>query len=248
MKKFRPLAVIFAALLSANASAGVGKISSPDVTKGEFEVEYSATRYGDESGSALNNKQAHTYELEYGFTDRFMLGLEVGQTRESPQGSKIEGYGVEAQYELTRQGDWWLNSAIKAEYLHAAHDADPDELELKMLASYSAGANKLTGNLSFESELGNSRDHGIALESAVQAKHTLNEHFAPGIEWHAEYGNLSDLGNSDDVKHYVGPVLTGTLFDFGSSELEYTAGYYWGLTDVSANNAARIQLGYSIAF
>ena len=116
------------------ASAGVGKVSSPEVEKGMVEFEYSGTRYHD-SARGLNNKQSHTYELEYGFTDRFLFGLEAKSARQSSEGSTLTGVGAEAQYVLTTQGDWWLTSAIKGEYLIGTNNNEPDEGELSVLAA-----------------------------------------------------------------------------------------------------------------
>ena len=126
--------------------------------------------------------------------------------------------------------------------------ASPDNVEMKLLAARDFGANRIVGNLNIEQEFGDTHDHGVALSSAFQAKHKINSHFAPGIEWHAEYGKLSNLGESDTREHYVGPMVSGDLFEIGGHDLEYTAGYYWGLTDDSANHAARIQLSYDFAF
>lgn len=234
-------------LLAAQAQAGVGKISSPDVEKGVAEVEYSGTRYSDNAQS-LNNAQSHTVELEYGFTKNFMFGLEGLVKRESPKGSEISGYGVEAQYQLTHQGEWWLSSAVKAEYTHAAHDNDPEEAEVKLLAAYERGPGRLVGNLNLERQMGSSREHGLVLSTALQATHALDEHFKPGLEWHADHGPINDLGQQNRMTHYVGPVVTGTVFEMGDRELNYQAGYYWGLTDASAAQAARVQLSYEFKF
>lgn len=229
----RPYGFVITLFLALPAYAGVSKISSPKVEKGVAEIEYSGTRYGDDRRSQ-NNKQSHTYEAEYGLTDRFMLGLEGKSERSANKGHQFEGYGLEAQYELTTQGTWWLDSAVKAEYLHVPNGAD--EAELKLLAARSYGKSSVTINFGLERETGTGREHGITYGSAVQAKHLYNEHFAPGVEWHGEYG--------EDDTHYLGPIVTGELFELGKGEVEYTAGYYWGLNHASADNAARIQLSY----
>ena len=106
--KTRTLALILSftmCLAAIPAFAGVSKLSSPTVTKGKAEIEYSATRYGDNS-SALNNKQKHQIEIEYGFTDDFKLGLEAITERKSNDSNELKFYGLEAQYELTQQDDW----------------------------------------------------------------------------------------------------------------------------------------------
>lgn len=235
-------------VIMPNASfAGVGKISFPAITKGEAEIEYTGTRYGD-SAKAQRNKQKHIYEMEYSFTDSFMFGLEAKSMRQSTKGHEISAYGIEAQYELTNQGDWWIDSAIKGEYLLADHANEPAILEMKILAAYKLGDTRLTGNLNFEKEVGNNRSSGSALESQFQASRHLNEHINPGIEWHAEYGKLDNISSTSAQEHYVGPIISGDLFELGGHEVEYTLGYFFGITNASADNAARLQLGYEFTF
>lgn len=224
-------------LIAAPSFAGVGKISSPRVTKGETEVEFSAARYGDDRKS-LNNKQSHTYEFEYGFSDDFKMGIEAKSSRAAGgDGWRFEGYGIEAQLELTQQGPWWLNSAIKAEYLRTPRSTEADEVELNLLASRSYGASSLTINVELAREFGDNHDESVALGSALQAKHAYSKAFAPGLEWHADYGKLNDLGTEE--AHYVGPIVSGEVLEIG-----YTLGYYWGLNDAAADNAMRMQIGY----
>lgn len=229
------------------ASAGVGKVSSPEVEKGMVEFEYSGTRYHD-SARGLNNKQSHTYELEYGFTDRFLFGLEAKSAREAGEGNTLTGVGAEAQYVLTTQGDWWLTSAIKGEYLIGTHNGEPDAGELNMLASYRSGNARLIGNVGIERSFGVNQDRNVLLSSALQASYRINPYINPGLEWHADHGPLGDFGQQRDTEYYAGPIARGELIAFGNSALGYTAGYYWGLNEGAASRAARVQLGYEFAF
>jgi hypothetical protein len=236
--------VVFA---TSAAYAGVSKLSSPAVTKDKAEIEYSGTRYGDDS-STLNNKQTHQLELEYGFTDNFKLGIEGKAERKSKDSNELKFYGLEAQYELTQQGQWWLDSAVKAEYARAVQEKDADSFEVKALLARKIESTKLLANVTLERELGDNRKKGISLESKLQATQSLNEYFNPGIEWHGDFGKINKLGDNDRSEHYIGPVIMGDLFKLAGGKIEYTAGYYWGVTDDSTDNAARLQLGYEIKF
>ncbi len=234
-------------LASSIAYAGVGKISSPNVTKGVAEIEYSGTRYGDNKKS-LNNKQAHTYEIEYGVTDRLLLGVEGKSARASGDKHIFNAYGAEAQYMLTEQGNWLLNSGVKAEYLQATQRNKSDEIEVKWLASKKMGATEVVFNLGFEKEVGDHRESGLGVETALQGSYKMNAYISPGLEWHADYGKLNKLDKGNQHAHYVGPILTGELFHTNNGEVEYTVGYFWGLGNKAANNAARIEIGYEFAF
>lgn len=234
-------------LLAAPAFAGVGKVSSPNVTKGEVELEYSGVRYGDDR-KAKNNQQSHTLEAEYGVSDRFKLGIEGKLQRQSPDGSEFNAYGIEAQYELTEQGAWWLATAVQGEYLLGAQRGEPDAMEIKWLARRSYGASNLIANLALEQELGDNHRRGATLSSRVQASHAYSEHFVLGAEWHADYGAINTLNGKTQREHYLGPIAKGALAELGRGEIKYVAGYYWGLTDASADNAARLQLSYEMPF
>lgn len=229
------------------AVAGVGKVSSPEVTKGMAEIEYSGTRSHD-TRRDQNNRQSHTYEIEYGLSDRLLLGLEVKSAREAGVGSSLSGVGAEAQYVLTRQGDTWLTSAIKGEYLIGTNNGEPDEAELSLLTSYRYGNVQVVANIGLERAFFDASDPNVNILSALQASYTLSPHLNPGLEWQADHGSLRSLSRREDSEYYVGPIVKGTLFSVGNSALGYTAGYYWALNEAAAARAARIQLGYEFAF
>ncbi len=233
-------------LLATPAFAGVDKIESPAVEKGVAEISYSGTRYSD-SDASRHNQQAHEVEFEYGVTDRLKLGISTEIEHEPGEASKFAAYGIEAQYALTTQGNYWLSSALKGEYNRAYHrDTDADELEAMLLASHKSGPVNVIGNLRFGHDVGPHRESGVEVSSGLQATYRFNRYLTPGLEWHADYGKLNDFGANDG--HYVGPVMTGELVSFGGQELEYTAGYYWGIGSESTDRAARIELEYEFAF
>lgn len=234
----------FCCFIAASAQAGVGKISSPAVERGVWELEYGASRTGDNAGSARNNEQSHQTELEYGVTDRLRLGAEFDAGR----GVRSKAVAVKAQYEFTEQGDWWLGSAIKGEYAFATHEDDSDEAELKWLLERRDGPWRTLANLSFSRGIGANRDNGIGVGSRVQETYHWTDLLSPGLEWHADYGALHHLNAEDERGHYVGPMVTGTLLDLGDHGLDYTLGYYRGLGHAAAENAARLELDYDFRF
>lgn len=245
MKKY--VVAALGTLIALPAHAGVGKVSSPVVTKGEAKIEYSGSRYSDDDNRDLNNKQGHAYELKYSFTDDFMFGIDVKSRREADTGHEFEGYGFEAQYQMTEQGSSLLNSAINLEYLRTP-DASPDELQLELRTSYDYQKARVTANIAVAHEFGDQRKPGLTFNSAVQGRYAINSYVAPGVEWHADYGKLSEFTDSDKQEHYIGPILTGNLFKEGPQAVGYTVGYYWGICDKSADNAARVQLSYTYGF
>lgn len=241
--------LFFSSCLATPAFAGpVSYVQSPQVTKGKLEFEYSGVRYGDNSGSSKNNQQEHEFEVYYGLTDRFKLGLEAEAERESGESFDLEAYGVNVQYELTAQGDWWLSSALYSGYDFADKSDHPESGTLKLLLEHDHEEWQFLVNLGMGREFGNNHEGGVTLSSNAQALYEINEHFYPGLEWHAEYGKANDLGNGERREHYLGPVIEGYIFETKKTELEYQFGYFWGLNNNAANNAARVLLEYAIKF
>lgn len=226
-------------LFLSTAQAGITNISSPEVEKGRLETQYEAQRY---SGS---NAQEHEIEIEYAITERVKFGIAVESEREPGDSGHLAAYGVEGQYQFTEQGPWWLASAVKAEYSFAKRQAEADEAEVELLFARREKDFSAVLNIGLERETGADREHGVGLSAALQGIYIMNEHINPGLEWHGDFGKANLM---DGQEHYLGPVITGTLLEYGRSEIEYIAGYYWGFTGPAASNAARIELEYEIEF
>lgn len=240
-------AMIIGFLMTQAAHAGVGKVSTPHVEKNEFEIEYNGRRTGDNE-RADNNNQRHLLEVEYGVSDAWQIGLEFEARRSATSQLGLQAYGVETQYELTTQNTWWLASALKAEYLLPADAGDASEGELLLLLQRDQGLIRLVANIELAREFGDNRDGGVELETALQGIYRWNKHLSPGVEWFAEYGNIDNFNSTNRQEHFLGPMLKGELFELGNGEIGYEAGYYWGLTDSSADNAQRIKLSYELEF
>lgn len=236
---------LFCILLAAPAFAGVGNISSPEIKPGILELEYKGERYG-----GADNAQEYEIEIDYGFGRNWKAGFDLEGSRED--GSvEYDGFGFEAQYQFTDQKDgWWLSSALKGEYGFAKDSDDADEGEIKLLLARNDGKWRTVFNADIERETGANRDHGVEVGSALKTYYKATKWIGPGIEWHAEWGELDDAGfDGGQNEHYLGPIIAGTLAEWGDGDfIAYTAGYYWGITGASYPNAARLQLQYGIAF
>lgn len=236
------------ALLIAPVSAAYAEVGSPksaSVTYNEVSIEYKGTRTGDDR-RALNNEQEHEFEAYYGVTDTIKLGFERVYEREAGDGFESEAFVPNITYELTQQGDWWLSSALYGQYKF--EDGDNDAVKAIAIAERRDGALLSRANLGIEREVGAGRSHGVSVETALQGVYLWREGLNPGVEWFADYGKANDFSDTEDQEHYVGPVIMGTLFDIGPGEMKYAAGYYWGVTDASADNAQRVKLEYEFQF
>lgn len=246
LHRLLPLLFIFAA---APALAGFD-MDYPVVDKGGFEVGYTGVRTGDDTGSESNNAQEHEIALHYGFTDDFAASLVLQGGRDMANSFHGTGYGFNAQYEFTEQGDWWLSSGVLGEYVHTSRDGEADGAEFKLLLERQQGPVAITANLIAGRDVGEGREHGVGLESAIAVVYGVNDHFNPGLEWVAGWGNTADAIDGDE--HYVGPVVGGDIVTFETngheSAISYNVGYFWGLTGDSVDNSILFQLAYGVAF
>lgn len=236
-------------MAASGAHAGIDSFSSPKVTKGKADIEYSGVRTGDDSGSSKNNAQEHEVELEYGLTDDWKIGLVYEAERESPDNFSTSGVGLELQYEMTeQQSGWWLSSAVKGEYVLATDSGKPDAAKAKLLLQREDGPWKLLANFEAKRGVGPGRSSSVGVGTHLQGSYYASKLISPGLEWHADHGSVRDLEFGDRTGQYIGPIAQGTFYDTSSGKLGYVAGYYWGITDAAADNGARLELKYSMLF
>lgn len=245
MHIFRPIAVLSLVMLALPAMADVGSPKSAGVTRGKASIEYKGSRTGDDD-AAQNNNQGHEFELYYGLTDRVKLGLERKYTRGAANSLEPDGLIPNVTFEATTQGDHWLSSAVFLEY--AFKHSGSDAIKTVLIAERTQGPMTLRANLELAREVGGGRAHGIGYGGALQGIYRTSALISPGIEWHSDLGTLNDTAGWDDQKHYVGPIVTGTLFTVAEGSVGYAAGYYRGLTDASADSAQRVMLKYELSF
>ena len=234
-------------LLAAPAWAEIDEVYSPLFTPHELEFEYKGSRLSDGS-KALNNAQSHEVETSYGVTDDLRLGLIGTGIRASGDPFEVGGFGGQVLYTAARQGEYWLSAGLLGEYVYATNDNLPDQLETRLLLSRVQGPVTVNANVIFGREMGPHRNSGIGLGSSAQALYKVNDDFSVGAEWYGDFGNLNHFSDDHNEQHYVGPTITGELVEFDHSDIEYTVGYYWGLTKSSADQGARIELDYGIKF
>lgn len=225
--------------------ADVGSPKSARVTKDRASIEYKGARLGD-GRKALNNDQGHEFEIYYGITDSVKLGFERYYENEAQGGFESEAYTPNVTIETTQQGEWWLSSALFGQY--ALEDGDPDSVKIVLIGERKDGNLLLRGNLGFSREIGGGRDTGISHDGVLQGLYRISSPVSAGMEWHADFGKLNDTGDREDHTHYIGPVIAGELFAIGNGSVHYAAGYYWGLTRASADNAQRVMLKYEVQF
>ncbi len=237
-------AIIFCtAFFAAGPCWALDEIYSPNVEQGELAVEYSGSRTFD-SHSDKNNAQEHEAAMEYGVNSRWEVEGSVGYQKE-PQGDvQLDHYEAEGRLQFAEQGKNWADTGLLVAFDEAAHHADANNLEIKLLLQKDIGRFTNTANIGFDQAVGKNASGGPDYVFLWSTRYRYSELAQPGFEIQSDLGAGQTLQHFGQQQQYVGPALYGRLF----SNLHYETAYLFGVSDASAQSAARILLEYEMHF
>jgi len=227
-------------MLGAAGPAEARKVYSPNVEKGEIEIEYLADVSLD-SDPAVDGTAKHQFEFGYGFTDRWFSAITAVYTRTPAQSFRYDRIKWENIYQLFEKGEHWLDAGLYAEYqIPDSNLNKPDVFEFKLLLEKQEGSIRNDANLIFKKELGANAANNTTFSYAWKTRWYFKQAFKPGFE---VYGALGELGNTSSLSlqsHMIGPVISGKLLD----HFEYEIGYLFGLTRGTADGNLKLILAY----
>lgn len=226
--------------LIANAAWASEKLNTPQVIKDRMQVEYLG--FGDEQAPEGDRWRSRT-QVTYGVTDRIDVAL--GFLTEDQQNTPTQAVGPTARlkYELTKQSDWWLASAVQARYTHAA-DGRANTLNTRLIVQRDVGDWLGTANFSVIRGIGEKRASSVHVTGAAQLLYQLSPEISPGIEFFHTFGPANDLDFTGERSQEIGPILSGTLPLHEQQSLTYVVGYYRGLSADSPEQSAKFQVNY----
>lgn len=237
------IAVILFSTSTAPAFA-IDKIYSPNVTKGELEIEYGGSTTFDKEKDK-NNLQSHETEFEYGLTDRIQLELNGSFEKRPDESIKSHAVGFGGRYQFFEQGENWLDSGLLLTYNRATHpDMDPDSIEVKLLLEKQWGQFLHRANIGIEQEVGAHATGGPDRVFLWNSRYRFDSHFEPGFEIQSDFGKANETHNFNQQEHYIGPAIYGQVIP----GLKYEAAYYFGVSDTASTGAARVLLEYEMFF
>ncbi len=177
---------------------------------------------------------AHTLEVEYGVTDRFMLAAYADF--EQPSGEDFEFVQsriIAARYRFGEQGERFFDTALYVEYYLPRtgwQGKANEKAELRLILEKDIGSNTLTLNPRIEKATsGPDVAEGIEFEYGVSFYSAWHGHFKWGLEAYGSIGEFVDLKPKDKQKHYLVPALTWKV----GHKLKWNLGSAFGLTDAS---------------
>jgi hypothetical protein len=236
-----------AAALSTGAGAAIAtdmKIHSPIVERGVTEMELQAFRDFDKR-PAFDKNQEYKLSVGHGFTD--WLALEVGGEfeKEKSEGKvELEAHELEALFQFTPQGKYWMDVGLLAEYEHAAEGGHPDQFTLAPLFEKEFGQFTATVNLAFARESGPNKAPGTQFSYGARVKYHLESGLQPAIELFGDPGRIGHTPSYSQQPHWIGPALYGKWKTAPGQALVWSVAALFGTTDAASDTRAVVRLEY----
>jgi hypothetical protein len=174
---------------------------------------------------------AHSFEVEYGVTDRFTLAAYLDF--ENPPNADFKYTRFRAvffRYRFFNKGEHFLDPAIYIEYYIPKKEYDSEELEVRLILEKDINNFTLSTNTMFEKKTsGHEVDEGLELNFAAGLYYRKYQAIQPGIEYYGKYGEFSDFEELDEQQHILFPTV----------DLRFGTGFHWhigigfGLTEAS---------------
>ena len=152
-----------------------------------------------------DNLVAHSFELEYGVTDRLSLGgyLDLEDARGQPL--RFTEGRIEARYRFANRQDLFVNPGLYLEYYIPRKGAGEQELEVRFIADKDLNDFRLAANPRLEFETtGPDADGTPRLGLDLGVYYRRNATIQPGLEYHSDFGRVGDWKNQ---YHYIEPTL-----------------------------------------
>jgi len=237
---------LLTALAATPADAADFKIFYPEVEQGTLEFESRTFGTFDRNTDRRNERNA-TAELGYGVTDFWFAEVESEFSKARHDRWRHESLGLENVFQLTDEGDAWLDAGFLAEYDFAMERDESDRFIFGPILQKQVGRVLLTANIFAAADIGGEEPEDPQLNYAFEAKYLLTRAFQPGFQLFGAPGAFTGFARDSRQDNRAGPVLSGT-FDTGAGEIRYEAGYLLGLTHDSPSGTAKFVLEYEVAF
>jgi hypothetical protein len=226
------------ALLSSPVLAA-NKVSSPDVTKGQIELEYRGG-YDIDDIPARDAQQIHRFVGNYGITERWRTEFKVNLAGDS---GDLDWTFLEwsNRYQIFKEGEAWARLAVQENYKFSLVGGRADRLELTVLAAKDVGLFSHITNVNFENEVGDDARGGTNFSVGWKTKYKWRPSVEPGFEAYADFGKFGASASETPDKYLLGPNLSGRL----APGVKYDVGFLFGLNDDTPDGRLKIILTYS---
>ncbi len=199
------------------------------VAKGQAEFEYYVTNEVPHLDKSATNTWKHWFELEYGLTDRWDIGMyqQFKQTNGSSSSFEYDGFKIKTRYRLGESGQFFVDPLLYLEYIRNDNLSNPNVFEGKLVLAKDIGQWNMAYNQILEQEIekGGSTEHEYAFGLSYEVKPS----FKVGLETKGSYS---------DKEYYLGPTIS-----WAAEKFWLTLGAAGGLNNKSDDFQARAIVG-----
>jgi hypothetical protein len=248
---FRHLPPVTAIILTLGstfdfASADVFSVDEPEVVKGEQEIEVNGAV---QNGFPVNaDPVRYSMEVEYTYGVAKWLSLSPLVDFDKPEGDSFHATvaGVESVWFPVEIGKL-LTFAWFTEVEGAVHHDETNATTFGPIVQFGQDKASLILNPYFEKSFGKNHEEGIEFNYQWQAKASMNERVALGIEG---YGAIPDIAHAPSVdfqEHRIGPVIYYEKELPGAHERVFgiDAGILFGLTEATPHVTGKINANFT---
>jgi hypothetical protein len=227
------VAVAFAAgLLGFSEPAfATKKVYSPYVELGELEIEYRGS-YAFDDRATKDDKQKHKLGVGYGILERWFLEV-YGQWENHPgtsdEDTAYEATEIENKFQLSEQGEYFVDLGFLVENEFAAQSGGHDEFKPVLLLQKDWDRWTHRANPFMEYKYGGEEEDEWEAGVAWSTTYRAETWFEPGVEVHWNHGDLDESRSFDEQEFQLGPVIYGKIGEY----LKYDVGYLIGASDDS---------------
>jgi hypothetical protein len=195
-----------AVMAGSSAFAGTFDVKSPEVEKGEREVEVNSSFFRGFPVSADRVRHGWEAATSYGFTDWLKAGVKLNLDKPTGDDFRASTAGIEGLF-LVRKFDkgfglaWFMGNDFRI-----AKD-ETSTFTFGPVLQFGTEKTSLSLNPFLAKTYGRNREDGIAFSYAWAAKTEIRENLSIGIEG---YGSIPSIGNAPDSifhEHQIGPVI-----------------------------------------
>ena len=237
-------------LFAAAPAHAAEKLYTPYVEQGEWEVEYFGNRSMDKN-SSKDNAQAHELSVGYAPTAFWRAEVAVIYEKEPQDRVKFEAWEVENIFQLTQQGEYWMDVGALVAFEHTPQSSAPDAMEARVLLAKNSGKFSHVFNAILGKEVGPGPKAGVEATLLWSSRYSYSQYFEPGFEISSSLGEVKNMGGFEDQQHAIGPAVYGKVplhFAGQYDALKYRVGYLFGVSDTARDGEAVAQLEYELHF
>lgn len=225
------------------ASAGVFDVKGAGIEKGEREISENFTYQNGFSADGDRTRSSLEIAGAWSPSAWMKLGAKVAMDKPSDADWQASAFGGEVQFSFGEPMKGvalgWFTGVDAG-----IHKGETNAVVFGPIIQFGNDDRSLTFNTFFEKTFGNNREEGTAFTYAVQAKTSLREGFAIGVEAFGTIPNIGNAPSADEQDHRIGPVL---YFDGALTRAKdgptwaIELGGFVGLTEATPDTSAKLK-------